>query len=156
MVVRQGDASSKVNQARIAKMNCHTLNSDVRVKELQHLASNRSIGILAVQEHRCISRDMHKSLLLPGWQFLQIKTPSTGVGRTGFLQSPCAKKALLFFFFPSHRIGKIALDVRDRRFHVFCVYAPTAVDHHRAECRTFHGKFSPLVDDISLRDHIMI
>ena len=33
--------------------------------------------------------------------------------------------ALLFFSFPSHRIGTIVLHVSDRRFHVFCVFTST-------------------------------
>ena len=65
-------------------------------------------------------------------------------------------KTLLLFSFPSHRIGKIVLDVRTRRFHIFCVYEPTAVDNHKAECRTFYVEFSSLVNDIPLRDHILI
>ena len=65
-------------------------------------------------------------------------------------------KALLFFSFPSHRIGKIVLNVVDRRFHVLCVNAPTAVDHHRAECRIFYDELSPLVNHVSLPDHILI
>ena len=65
-------------------------------------------------------------------------------------------KTLQLFSFSSHRIGKIVLDVRDRRFHIFCVYAPTAVDNHKAECRTFYDEPSSLVIDIPLRDHILI
>ena len=61
-------------------MNCRTLNSDVRVKELQQLASDRSIDVLAVQEHRRTSPDVNVSLLLPGWQFLLSETLSPGVG----------------------------------------------------------------------------
>ena len=38
----------------------------------------------------------------------------------------------------------------------YCVYAPTAVNHHRDECRTFYDKLSPLVNDIPLCDHILI
>ena len=57
---------------------------------------------------------------------------------------------------PSHRIGNIVLYIRDRRFHAFCVYAPTAVDNHKAECRTFYDELSSLVIDIPLRDHILI
>ena len=39
---------------------------------------------------------------------------------------------------------------------VFCVYSPTPVDHHRAECHTFYDELSSLVNDIHLRDHILI
>ena len=46
--------------------------------------------------------------------------------------------------------------VSDRRFHVFCIYVPKAVDHHRAECRALFDELSSLVIDISLRDHILI
>ena len=99
---------------------------------------------------------MHESLLLPGWQFLLSETHSTGVGDIGFLLSPCAVKALPFFSFPSHHIGKIVLDFSDRRFCVFCVYAPTAVDHDRIMCRIFYDKLSPLVNDIPLLGHILI
>ena len=99
---------------------------------------------------------MHKYLLLPGWQFLLNETPSPGVGGIRFLLSPRAVKTLLFFSLPSHRIGKIVLDVSDRRFHIFCVYAPTAVDNHKAECRTFHDELSSLVNDTPLHDHILI
>ena len=60
-------------------MNYRTLSSDVRVKELQQLASDMSIDVLAVQEHKRTSLDVHKSLLLPGWQFLLKETPSPGV-----------------------------------------------------------------------------
>ena len=74
----------------------------------------------------------------------------------GFLQSPRAVKTPLVFSFLSHRIGKIALGVKDRRFNIFCVYAPTAVDNHKAECRTFYDELSSLVNDIPLRDHILI
>ena len=35
-----------------------------------------SIDVLAVQEHKRTSLDVHKSLLLPGWQFLLNETPS--------------------------------------------------------------------------------
>ena len=65
-------------------------------------------------------------------------------------------KTRLLFSFPSHRIRKIVLDVRDRRFCIFCVYALTAVDNHKAECRTFCDELSTLVNDIPLRDHILI
>ena len=65
-------------------------------------------------------------------------------------------KELPFFSFPSHRIEKIALDVSDRSFNVFCVYAPTTVDNHEVECRTFYDELSSLVNDIPLRDHILI
>ena len=99
---------------------------------------------------------MHKFLLLPGWQFLLNETPSPGVGGIGFLLSHRAVKTLLLLSFHSRRIGEIVLDVRDRRFHVFCVNAPTAVDNHKAESRTFCGELSSLVNDIPLRDHILI
>ena len=46
--------------------------------------------------------------------------------------------------------------IPDRRFHVFCVYAPTAVDKHKAECCTFYDELSSLVNDIPLRGHILI
>ena len=114
-----------------------------------------SIDVLSVQEHKRTSLDVRKSLLLPGWQFLLSETPSPGVGGIRFLLSPCSMKALLFFSFPSLHIGKIVLDIRDRRFHVFCVYAPTAVDNHKAEFCTFYDKLSSLVNYISLRDHIL-
>ena len=153
LVARQCDVPRKLN---LATMNCRTLGSDVRVKELQQLASDMSIDILAVQEHKRTSLDVHKSLLLPGWQFLLRETPSPGEGGIGFLLSPHAVKTLLLFSFPIHRIGKIALDVRDRRFHIFCVIAPTAVDNHKTECRTFYDELSSLVIDIPLRDHILI
>ena len=84
------------------------------------------------------------------------ETPSPGVGGIGFLLSPRAVKTLQSFCFPSHRIGKIVLEVRDRRFNIFCVYSSTAVDDHKAECRTFHDELSSLVYDISLRYHILI
>ena len=137
-------------------MNCCTLSSDVRVKELQQLASDMSIDVLTVQEHKCTSLDVHKSLLFPGWQFLLKQTPSPGVGGIGFLPSSRAVKTLLLFSFSSHHIGKIVLDVRDRRFHIFCVYSPTAVDNHKAECHTFYVELSSLINDIPLRDHILI
>ena len=142
--------------AKIATMNCRTLSSDVRVKELKQLASDMSIDVLAVQEHKRTSLDAHKSLLLPGRQLMFMETPSPGVGGIGFLLSPRAVKTRLFFSFPSHRIGKIVLDDSDRCFHVFCAYAPTAVNNHKAECRTFHDELSSLVIDIPLRDHILI
>ena len=65
-------------------------------------------------------------------------------------------KTLLLFSFSIHRIGKIVLDATDRRFHIFCVYAPTAVDNHKAECRTFYDEPTSMVVDIPLRDHILI
>ena len=74
----------------------------------------------------------------------------------GYLPSPRAVKILLLFSLPSHRILKIVLDVRVRRDHIFCVYAPTAVDNHKAECRTFNDELSSLINDIPLRDHILI
>ena len=123
---------------------------------MPHLASDMSIDVLAVQEHKRTSVDVHRSLLLPGWQFLLQETPSPGVCGIGFLPSPRAVKNLLLFSFPSHRILKIVLDVRVRRDHIFCVYAPTAVDNHKAECRTFYDELSSLVIDIPLRDHILI
>ena len=136
-------------------MNCRTLCSDVRVKELQQLASDMSIDVLAVQEHKRISLDVHESLL-PGWQFLFSESPSPGVGGIGFLQSSRAVKSWLFFSFHCHPIGKIVLDVNDRRLNIFCFYAPTAVDNHIAEWRTFHNELSSLVNDIPLRHHILI
>ena len=57
---------------------------------------------------------------------------------------------------PSHRIERIVLDVSDRRLHIFCVNAPTAVDNHKAECSTFYDELSSLVNDIPLSDHILI
>ena len=156
LVASQGDVSRKLYQAQITTSNSRTLSSDVRVKELQQLASDMSIDVLAVQEHKRTSLDVHKSLLLPGWQFLLYETPSPRVGGIGFLLSPRAVKTLLLFSFPSHRIGKIVLDVRDRRFHIFRVHTPTAVDNHRAECRTFYNELSSLVNDIPLRDNILI
>ena len=77
-------------------------------------------------------------------------------GGIGLLLTTRAEKTRLFFSIPFHRIGKIVLDVSDCRFHVLCVYSPTAVDHHRAECRTFYDEHSTLVNDIPLRDHILI
>ena len=65
-------------------------------------------------------------------------------------------KTRLLFSFPSHRIKKIVLDVSDRRFHIFFVYAPSAVDNHKAKCRTFYDKLSSLVNYIPLRYHILI
>ena len=127
LVARQGDVSCKLNQARIAAMNCRTISSDVRVKEFQQLASDKSIDVLVGQEHRRTFRDVHKSLRLPGWPFLLSKTPSPGVGDIGFLLSPRAVKTLLFFSFPTHRIGKIVLDVGDRFFRLCCVHVPIAV-----------------------------
>ena len=115
-----------------------------------------SIDVLAVQDYKRTSLDVHRSLMLPGWQFLLNETPSPGVGDFGFLLSPRAVKTRLLFSFPCHRIGKIVLDVRDRRFHIFCVYAPTVVDNHKAECRTFYYELSSFVNDIPLRDHILI
>ena len=82
--------------------------------------------------------------------------PSPGVGGIGFLLSPRAMKTRLLFSFPSHRIGKIVLDVSDRHFHTFCVHAPSAVDNHRAECLTFHDELSSSVNDIPLRGHFLI
>ena len=118
LVARQGDASRKLNQASIASMNCRTLSSDVRVKELQRLACDMSIDVLAIQEHKRTSLDAHISLLLPGWWFFLNETPSPMVGGIGLLLSPGAVKTLPLFSFPSHRIGKIVLNVRDRRFHI--------------------------------------
>ena len=46
--------------------------------------------------------------------------------------------------------------VSDRQFNIFCVYAPTAANNHKAECCTFYDKLSSLVNDIPLRDHILI
>ena len=115
-----------------------------------------SIDVLEVQEHRFTSLDVHESLLLPGWQFLLNETHFPGVGGIGFLLSPRAVKTLLLFSFPSHRIEEIVLSVRDRRCHIFCAYPPTADDSHKAECRTFYDKPSSLVNDIPLRDHILI
>ena len=114
----QGDVSHKLNQARIGRMNCCTLSSDVQVKELQQLASDRSIDVQAFQKHRRTLQDEHKSLLFPGWQSMLNETPSPWVGGIGFLLSPYAVKALLFFFFPSHCIGKILLDVSESKVHV--------------------------------------
>ena len=73
-----------------------------------------SIDLLADQEHKRTSLDVHKSLLLPGWQLLLKETPSPVVGGIGFLLSPRAVKTLMLFSFSSHRIGKIVQDVRDR------------------------------------------
>ena len=115
-----------------------------------------SIDVLAVQDHKRTSLDVHESLLLPGWQFLLKETPSPGVCGIGCFPSPRAVKTRLLFSFPCHRIGKIVLDVRYRRYHLFCVYAPTAVDNHKAECRTFYDELSSLINDIPLRDHILI
>ena len=107
-----------------------------------------SIDVLAVQEHKRTSLDVHTSLLLPGLQFFISETPSPRAGGIGFLLSPRAVKAMLLLSSPIQGIGKIALDVSDRRFHVFCVYAPTAVDHRRAEYRTFYDELSSLVNDL--------
>ena len=115
-----------------------------------------SIDALAVKEHKRTSLDVHKSFMFPVWQFLLNEAPSPGVGGIGFLLSPRAVKTRLLSSFSSHRIGKIVLDVSDRRFHIFCVYAPTAVDNHKAECRTFYDELSSLVIDIPLRGHILI
>ena len=48
------------------------------------------------------------------------------------------------------------MDVSDRRFHTFCVHAPTAVHNHRVEYRTFYDELSSLANDIPLRDYILI
>ena len=124
-------------------MNRCNLSSDIQVKELQQLASGMSFDILSVQQHRHTSLDMDKP-------------PSPGARDIGFLLSPRAMMALLFFSFPSHHIRKTVLHIIDRRFHVFCVYAPTAVGRHRAECHTFYDGFSSLVNDAPLHDHILI
>ena len=105
---------------------------------------------------RSKSIDMHKSLMLSRWQFLLNETPFHGVGGIRFLLPPHVVKALLFFSFPSHRIRRIVQDVSDWRFCVFCIYEPTAVNHHRAECRTFYDELFSLDIDIPLRDHILI
>ena len=73
LVDRQGDVSRKLNQAKIATMNCCTLSSDVRVKELQQLASDVSIDVLAVKEHKRTSLNVHKSLLLLDGSFSSTK-----------------------------------------------------------------------------------
>ena len=100
---------------------------------------------------------MHEYLLLSGLLFLQNEATYPGVGGIAFLLSPRAVNDMLFFSFTfTSHIGKIILDVSDLRIHVFCVHAPTAVDHHKAECRTFYDQFSSLVNDIPLRDHILI
>ena len=156
LVARQCDVPRKLNQAKIATTYCRTLSSDVRVKELQQQTSDMSIDVQAVQEHKRTSSDVHKSLQLPGWQLLLKETPSTRVCCFGFLPPPRSVKTLLLFSFHNHRIGKIVLDVMDRRIHIFCVYAPTAVDNHKTECRTFYDELSSLVIDIPLRDHILI
>ena len=88
--------------------------------------------------------------------FFPSETPSFGDGGIGFLLSPPAMKALPFVFFPSHRIGKIVLDVSDRRFHVICFYAPIAAVHHSADCRIFYDDLFSVVNDTPLRDHILI
>ena len=59
LVASQGEASRKLNQAKIATMNCRTLSSDVRVEELQQLASDMSIDVLAIQDHKRTSLDVH-------------------------------------------------------------------------------------------------
>ena len=156
LVARQGDVSRKLNKAIIATMNCRSLSTGVRVKELQQLASAISIDVLAVQEHERTSLDIVKSLLLQGWQFLLNETPSPGVGGIGFLLSLCAVKTRLFFSFHCRRIGKIVLAVSDRRFRIFCAYAPTAVDIHRAGCRTYNDELSYMVDNFPLLDHVLI
>ena len=51
--------------------------------------------LLAVQEHKRTSFDVHESLLLPGWQLLLNESPSPGFGGIGFLLSPRAVKTLL-------------------------------------------------------------
>ena len=143
LVARQSDVPRKLNQAKIVTMNCRTLSSDVRVKELQQLPSDMLIDVLAVQEHKRTSLHVHESLLLPGWQFLLKEAPSPGVGGIGFLPSPRAVKTQLLFSFPSHRIGKIVLDVSERRFHIFCVYAPTEVVNHKKSAAHSMTCFSP-------------
>ena len=101
-------------------MYCRNLSSDVLVKELHQLSTDRSIDELEVQEHGHISIDIHRSLQLPGWQFLIDETTYCAIGGIGIILSSRAVKALLFSF-PSHPIEKIVQDVSDRCFNVLCV-----------------------------------
>ena len=84
------------------------------------------------------------------------RSPFPGVGDIGFLMSSRTVNSLLFFSYPSHRVGKVELDVSDRRFHAFCVYSPTSVDHQGAESHTFFDELSYLVNNIPLCDHILV
>ena len=106
LVACQGDVSRKLNHARIAAMNCRTLSSYVRVKESHQLASDRSRMSKSVDTPREMCIDV--SCFRDGSFFIN-ETPSPGVVGIGFLLSPRAVKALLFFSFPNHRIGKIVL-----------------------------------------------
>ena len=82
--------------------------------------------------------------------------PFPGVGDIGFLQSHPVVETQLFSSFLSHCIGNVVLDVSERRFHVFCVHAPTAVDYHGTEYCTFYDELSTLLNDIPLRDLMLI
>ena len=83
---------------------------------------------------------MHIYILLPEWQFVLS-------GGIEFFLSPRAVNLT----FPCHRIGKIVLDVSDRRFHI-------SVSIHQQQSIIIEQsvKLFSLVNVIPLRDHILI
>ena len=108
----------------MATFNARTLTASWRLLELVKAATDLSISIIAIQEHRRTC-DLHIDID-DGWVFRATSASSRGVGGIGFLLSPDAQRALRSLEFPSDRIGRASFALADRRLHLFCVYAPIA------------------------------
>ena len=137
---------------RVATFNTRTLRDDWRVQELVRLASDLSLSVLGLQEHRRSNVDCSPPGL--GWELKLSPASPLGTGGIGFLLSPTASKALLNLSFPSDRVGIASFALKNRRLHVVCAYAPTAprTTQDPQGTEAFYDTLGSLLDSIPARD----
>ena len=136
---------------RVATFNTRTLRDNWRVQELVRLASDLSLSVLGLQEHRR-STDCSPPGL--GWELKLSPASLLGIGGIGFLLSPAASKALLDVTFQSDRVGCASFALKDRRLHVICAYAPTAprTTQDPEGTEAFYDTLGSLLASIPARD----
>ena len=70
--------------------------------------------------------------------------------------SPRCSYKLISSEFLSTGIGKLVFDISRRPIHILSIYGPTAIDAHTNETMSFYDRFSSIVDEIPIRDHLFL
>jgi hypothetical protein len=94
------------------------------MSEMAKLASDLSLFVVALQEHR--RREDLDVDVGNGWIFKGSAASDLGAGGIGYLLSPRAFECLLDIRFVTSRLACASFALDDRRLNVICVYAPTA------------------------------
>ena len=152
------DSSEHTGRARldirISTLNTRTLKSSWRLEEAGALMNDLNLDALAVQEHRHhFDEPSREKELGAGIIMTQAPADAHGVGGVALILSrrlsADAKVTVV-----NSRIMTASINLRRRRLHLVCAYAPTAPKTfaNPLETISFYNQLQSLVDSFPLRD----